>query len=80
MKKIPNNRSISGKSSESSIGYQAIQFSEEDSFIICSDGVHNTISVEHILEYGSQENGLLELEDIFLKEAQDNYSVITVGF
>lgn len=73
-------RSISGKPSESSIGYQSIQFSEDDSFIICSDGVHNTVSVEQILEYIKRRNGLQELESQFLKETQDNYSVITVIF
>jgi len=73
-------RSISGKPSESSIGYQLIQFSEGDTFIICSDGVHNTVSVEQILMYIHQENGLQQLENQFLKDAQDNYSVITVAF
>lgn len=73
-------RSISGKPSESCIGYQSIQFSEGDSFIICSDGVHNTVSVEQILEYIKRRNGLQELESQFLKETQDNYSVITVIF
>lgn len=73
-------RSISGKPSESSIGYQLIQFSEGDSFIICSDGVHNTVSVEQLLMYINQENGLQALEDKFFKEAQDNYSVITIRF
>lgn len=73
-------RSISGQPSESSIGYQSIQFSEGDSFIICSDGVHNTVSVEQLLMYINQENGLQQLESQFLKDAQDNYSVITVIF
>lgn len=73
-------RSISGKPSESSIGYQSIHFLEGDSFIICSDGVHNTVSVEQILMYINQENGLQQLESQFLKDAQDNYSVITVIF
>lgn len=73
-------RSISGKPSESCIGYQSIQFSEGDSFIICSDGVHNTVSVEQILMYINQENGLQQLESQFLKDAQDNYSVITIAF
>lgn len=73
-------RSISGKPSESSIGYQLIQFSEGDSFIICSDGVHNTVSVEQLLVYINQENGLQKLESQFLKDAQDNYSVVTVIF
>ncbi|WP_185212823.1 PP2C family protein-serine/threonine phosphatase [Sphingobacterium mizutaii] len=73
-------RSISGKPSESSIGYQSIQFSEGDSFIICSDGVHNTVSAEQILVYINQENGLQKMENQFLKDAQDNYSVIVIGF
>lgn len=73
-------RSISGKLSESSIGYQSVQFSEEDTFIICSDGVHNMMSIEQVLVYSSQENGLQELECQFLSEAQDNYSVIIVKF
>lgn len=73
-------RSISGKPSESSIGYQLIQFSKDDSFIICSDGVHNTVSVEQILMYINQENSLQQLEREFLKDSQDNYSIITIGF
>jgi len=73
-------RSISGKPSESSIGYQLIQFSEGDTFIICSDGVHNTVSVEQVLVYINQKNGLEKLESQFLKEVQDNYSIITVRF
>lgn len=73
-------RSVSGKPSESCIGYQSIEFSEEDSFIICSDGIHNTISVEQILVYASQENGLQELENQFLQKSRDNYSVIILGF
>ncbi|MGV0752600.1 PP2C family protein-serine/threonine phosphatase [Empedobacter brevis] len=73
-------RSISGKPSESSIGHQLIQFSEGDSFIICSDGVHNTVSIEQIIVYINQENRLEELEKQFLKDAQDNYSVIIISF
>lgn len=69
-------RSISGKPSESKISYQLLPFSEDYRFIICSDGVHNTVSVEQILVYINQENGLQKLESQFLKEAQDNYSVI----
>jgi len=71
-------RSISGKPSESHIGYQSIQFSEDDTFIICSDGVHNNISIEQILPYSNQENGLQELERQFLKEAQDNFTIIAI--
>lgn len=73
-------RSISGKPSESSIGYKSVQFSEYDLFIICSDGVHNTISIEQFLLFLNQKNGIQELENKFLKNTQDNYSVITIGF
>lgn len=72
-------RSISGKPSESNIGYQLVQFSEGDLFIICSDGVHNIVSVEQILLYRNTEKGLRELDDQFLKESHDNYSIITIG-
>ena len=72
--------SISGKPSESSIGYQLIQFCEGYSFIIYSDGVHNTVSVEQLLMYINQENGLKQLESQFLKDAQDNYSIINLVF
>lgn len=71
-------RSISGKPSESNIGYKSIQFSEDDTFIVCSDGVHNTVSVEQLLMYINQENGLQQLESQFLKDAQDNYSLIFI--
>lgn len=73
-------RSISGKPSESNIGYQLVQFSDEDLFIICSDGVHNVVSVEQVLLYRNKEKVLLELEDQFLKESHDNYSIITIVF
>lgn len=73
-------KSISGKSSEPSIGYQSKTFSKDDSFIICSDGLHNLISIEQLLVFINQKSGLQELERQFLKEAQDNYSIITITF
>lgn len=73
-------KSISGKPSESNIGYHSSVFSQEDMFIICSDGVHNTISVEQILLFTNQKNGFQKLESQFLKNTQDNYSIITIGF
>lgn len=73
-------RSVSGKPSESTVGYQSVQLSKDDVFIICSDGVHNVISVEQILQYTFKEKGLQELEHQFLKEAEDNYSIITIRF
>ena len=53
-------RSISGKPSESSIDYHYSIFSEDDMFIICSDGVHNIISIDQLLVYIKQTNGLQE--------------------
>ncbi len=73
-------RSISGKPSESSIGYQSIRFSEDDIFIICSDGVHNTISVEHLFVFIKEEGGLEKLKGKYLEESSDNYSLITIRF
>lgn len=73
-------RSISGKSSEPSIGYQSKTSSKDDLFIICSDGLHNLISIEQLLVFINQKNSLQELECQFLKEAQDNYSIITITF
>ena len=73
-------RSISGKPSESNIGYHSSLFSQDDMFIICSDGVHNAISIEQILLFTNQKNGFQELESKFLKNTQDNYSIITIGF
>lgn len=73
-------RSISGKPSESNIGYHSTVFSQDDLFIICSDGVHNTISIEQIILFLNQKNGVQELESKFLKDTPDNYSIITIGF
>lgn len=71
-------RSISGKPSESQIDYQTGKVSKDDLFIICSDGVHNIISIEQLIEYNKKIDGLQELEKTFLREAQDNYSIIFV--
>ncbi|MCD9577507.1 PP2C family protein-serine/threonine phosphatase [Flavobacterium soyae] len=73
-------RSLSGKPSEPSIGYQSKTFSEDDLFIIFSDGFHNLISIEQLLVLINQKNGLQELEYLFLREAEDNYSIIIIKF
>ena len=72
-------RSISGKPSESYIDYHSTIFSENDLFILCSDGIHNVVSVDQILKYIKRENGLNDFEKEFLREAQDNYSIIIVN-
>ena len=73
-------RSVSGKPCESNIGYHSTVFSQDNLFIICSDGVHNKISIEQFLLFLNQKNGIQELESKFLKNTQDNYSIITIGF
>ena len=72
-------RSVSGKPSESNIGYHSVVFSQDDLFIICCDGVHNTISIEQIILFLNQKNGVQELESKFLKDISDIYSIITIG-
>ena len=73
-------RSVSGKPSESNIGYHSTVFSQDNLFIICSDGVHNKISIEQFLLFLNQKNGIQELESKFLKNTQDNYSISTIGY
>lgn len=71
-------RSVSGKPSESSIGYQSNRLSGDDLFILCSDGVHNSMSIEQLLIRIKQAKRLQELENQFFKESQDNYAMITI--
>lgn len=73
-------KSLSGKSFELNIGYQSKPFSKDDLFIICSDGLHNLISIKQLLVFINQKNGLQKLERQFLEGAQDNYSIITIKF
>jgi len=68
-------RSISGKPSESDIGYYSTSFFENDLYIICSDGVHNSISIEQLIAYINKDE-LQKVEKQFLKQSQDNYSII----
>ena len=72
-------RSISGKPSESNIGYHCLEYSEKDSFIICSDGGHNLISSSEILRYIYSIDGVEKLEQDFLIDSNDNYSLIVVS-
>lgn len=71
-------RSVSGNPTESKIGYYSATVDNEDLFILCSDGVHNLVSIEQLLIFTHQKNGFIELERQYLKEAADNYSIIIV--
>jgi len=72
-------RSISGRLSEFKIGYHAVPFSNMDLFILCSDGIHEIISIENLILYCKKENGLIELEKKYLNAFQDNYSIISIS-
>ena len=69
-------RSISGKPSESTIGYSFNSCFNKDLFIICSDGVHDTISIEKLIFMLKEGKSLKVIEQQLEKEAQDNYSLI----
>lgn len=72
-------RSISGKPSESIIGYWFNHYSNNDLFIICSDGVHNTISMEKLIVMLSEEENLESIGQRLEKESLDNYSMIVIN-
>lgn len=69
-------RSISGKTSELKMGYRRVSFSQGDWLVLCSDGVHQTLSIEELLLFFNQLEGWFELEEQLLLRAEDNYSII----
>lgn len=70
-------RSIAGKRENSKPEFFEIEnFSENSSYIICSDGVHNTMTVEHLLLLLGDQNGLSNVESYLKEHAKDNYSLI----
>lgn len=70
-------RSVSGKRETTILDYFPIDnLSAQDSLIICSDGVHNTMSIEHIqLLLGSPES-ISEIQDYLNIHAKDNFSLV----
>lgn len=73
-------RSVSGKRENTTLDYFQIEnLSDQDSFIICSDGVHNTMTIGHIqLLLGSPET-TSEIQDYLNIHAKDNFSLIIIN-
>ncbi len=72
-------RSISGKREKSTPEIFEIEnLSKDDSFIICSDGVHNVMTLEHLRLLLSEENGLEKINVYLSDHARDNFSFIYV--
>jgi protein phosphatase len=73
-------RSISGKREKSTPDIFEIEdFSKDDSFIICSDGVHNVMTLELLRLLLSEENGKEKIEEYLGEHAVDNFSLININ-
>ena len=53
--------------------------SEKDSFVLCSDGVHNTLTVDHLRLLLSENDNLTQIQEYLKIHADDNYSLILVN-
>lgn len=74
-------RSISGKRENSNPELFEIEnFSNNSSFIICSDGVHNTMTAEHLSLLLHNKKGLGDIENYLKEHAVDNFSLILMNF
>ncbi|QNS40322.1 protein serine/threonine phosphatase 2C family protein [Chryseobacterium manosquense] len=72
-------RSISGKREKSAPDIFEIEsFSKGDSFVICSDGVHNVMTLEHLKLLFSEVNGMEKIEEYLAEYAVDNFSLINI--
>ncbi|KUG12505.1 PP2C family protein-serine/threonine phosphatase [Elizabethkingia miricola] len=70
-------RSVSGKRENTTLDYFQIEnLSDHDSFIICSDGVHNTMTIEYLILHFAADDGSKSMEDYLKIHAKDNYSWI----
>ena len=73
-------RSVSGKPSESQISYNSFSISDEDQVIICSDGVHNTLSIDQIIFEANKNDHLEGIKKLLEENSKDNYSLILIHF
>lgn len=72
-------RSIAGKREKSTPEIFEIEnLSKDDSLIICSDGVHNVMTLEHLRLLLSEENGMEKIEEYLSQHGVDNFSLIYV--
>ncbi|WP_404985365.1 PP2C family protein-serine/threonine phosphatase [Chryseobacterium sp. M5] len=72
-------RSVSGKREKTNLDFFKIDhLSAQDSFIICSDGVHNTMTVQHMNLLLSTNTNTSVIEDYLNTHAKDNFSLINI--
>ena len=76
-------RSIQGDSSSPEADFFIVENrTKDDSFILCTDGVHNLFSgaqFQYLLNNKSEGGLLVEVKERCEKEASDNYSLILIG-
>lgn len=73
-------RSISGKPSESSIDISLFSFPKMIHLLSVQMEFTIRFPLNRFLCISIKENGIQQLEREFLKDSQDNYSIITIGF
>lgn len=78
-------RSVQGDIALSELDYVVLKdLTEKDTLIICSDGVHDILNGIDIAQKlgvtGNFETALSMIENRLLAEAQDNFSLIAIGF
>lgn len=73
-------KSVAGKREKSTPEILEIKnISEKDSFVLCSDGVHNTLTVDHLKLLLSENDNLTQIQEYLKIHADDNYSLILVN-
>lgn len=73
-------RSVSGKREKSQIDFfELTNLLPDDSLLICSDGVHNTMTMEHISLYLSQGAAISKIHEYLNIHAKDNFSLININ-
>ena len=73
-------KSVAGKREKSTPEILEIKnISEKDSFVLCSDGVHNTLTVDHLRLLLSENDNLTQIQEYLKIHAEDNYSLILVN-
>lgn len=73
-------KSVAGKREKSTPEILEIKnISEKDSFVLCSDGVHNTLTVDHLRLLLSENDNLKQIKEYLKIHAEDNYSLILVN-
>lgn len=72
-------RSVSGKRENTTLdSFQIDNLSAQDSIIICSDGVHNTMTIQHIQTLLENPGHTSEINNYLNIHAKDNFSLIMI--